>query len=174
MVKHEGETVYGGIDTHADTHHVAVIDVHGRPLGDVKVAATAAGYRQAVRFIGRWPQVAKVGVECTGSYGAGVTRELTAAGHTVIEVNRPNRFDRHARGKTDVFDAYSAAEAAMTGRAGAAPKGADGLVEALRVLRTTRTSALRSGPRQSTRSRRCSSPGQRPCGPATAACPTPD
>ena len=143
MVKHEGGPVYGGIDTHADTHHVAVIDVHGRPLGDVRVPATAAGYRQAVRFIGRWPQVVKVGVECTGSYGAAVTRELTAAGHTVIEVNRPNRFDRRARGKTDVFDAYSAAEAVMTGRAGAAPKGADGLVEALRVLRTTRTSALR-------------------------------
>ncbi|NMM16447.1 MAG: IS110 family transposase [Cellulomonas sp.] len=143
MVQHEGEPVDGGIDTHADTHHVAVIDVHGRALGDVRVPATAAGYRQAVRFIGRWPQVVKVGVECTGSYGAGVTRELTAAGHTVIEVNRPNRFDRRARGKTDVFDAYSAAEAVMTGRAGAAPKGADGLVEALRVLRTTRTSALR-------------------------------
>jgi len=28
----------------------------------VRVPATAAGYRQAVRFIGRWPQVAKVGV----------------------------------------------------------------------------------------------------------------
>lgn len=143
MVKHDGGPVYGGIDTHADTHHVAVIDVHGRPLGDVRVPATAAGYRQAVRFIGRWPQVAKVGVECTGSYGAGVTRELHAAGHTVIEVNRPDRFDRRARGKTDVLDAYSAAEAVLSGRAGAAPKGADGLVESLRVLRTTRTSALR-------------------------------
>ncbi|MHA3947186.1 IS110 family RNA-guided transposase [Cellulomonas bogoriensis] len=143
MVKHKGVPVYGGIDTHADTHHVAVIDGHGRALGDVRVPATAAGYRQAVRFIGRWPQVAKVGVECTGSYGAGVTRELTAAGHTVIEVNRPNRFDRRARGKTDVFDAYSAAEAVLSERAVAAPKGGDGLVESLRVLRTTRTSALR-------------------------------
>ena len=27
-------SVYGGIDTHKDTHHVAVIDEHGRPLGD--------------------------------------------------------------------------------------------------------------------------------------------
>ena len=143
MVKHEGGPVYGGIDTHADTHHVAVIDVHGRPLGDVRVPATAAGYRQAARFIGRWPRVVKVGVECTGSYGAAVTRELTAAGHTVIEVNRPHRFDRRARGKTDVYDAYGAAKAVMTGRAPAAPKGGDGLVEALRVLRKTRTSALR-------------------------------
>ena len=104
MVKHESGPVYAGIDTHADTHHVAVIDGHGRPLGDVKVPASAAGYRQAVRFIGRWLEVAKVGVECTGSYGAGVTRELHAAGHTVIEVNRPNRFDRRARGTGRVGD----------------------------------------------------------------------
>ena len=64
MVQHEGEPVYGGIDTHADTHHVAVIDVHGRALGDMRVPATAAGYRQAVRFIGRWPQMVKVGARC--------------------------------------------------------------------------------------------------------------
>jgi transposase len=143
MVKHSAGPVYAGIDTHAETHHVAVIDSNGRPLGDIRVAATAAGYREAVRFIGRWPQVAKVGVECTGSYGAQITRELRAQGWAVIEVNRPNRFDRRARGKTDVLDAYSAAEAVLSGRADAAPKGADGLVEALRVLRTTRTSALR-------------------------------
>lgn len=61
----------------------------------------------------------------------------------MVEVNRPNRFDRRARGKTDTFDACLAAEEVLTARAGAAPKGADGLVEALRVLRTTRTSALR-------------------------------
>jgi len=54
MMKHEGGPVYAGIDTHADTHHVAVIDGRGRPLGDVQVPATAGGYRQAVRFIGRW------------------------------------------------------------------------------------------------------------------------
>jgi len=143
MMKHEGGPVYAGIDTHADTHHVAVIDSHGRPLGNVQVPATAGGYRQAVRFIGRWTPVDKVGVECTGSYGAGLTRELLAVGYTVVEVNRPNRFDRRTRGKTDVYDAYSAAEAVLSGRATAAPKGADGLVEALRVLRTTRTSALR-------------------------------
>jgi len=91
MMKHEGRPVYAGIDTHADTHHVAVIDSHGRPLGNVQVPATAGGYRQAVRFIGRWTPVDKVGVECTGSYGAGLTRELLAVGYTVVEVNRPNR-----------------------------------------------------------------------------------
>ncbi len=136
--------VYAGIDTHADTHHVAVIDAHGRSVGDMRVDATAGGYRQVLRFLAGWPGgVALVGVECTGSYGAGVTRALRAAGYEVREVNRPNRFDRRARGKTDVFDAYSAAEAVLSGRATAVPKGGDGLVEALRALRTTRSSAVR-------------------------------
>ncbi|WP_206663664.1 IS110 family transposase [Prescottella subtropica] len=143
MVNHDQFPVYGGIDTHADTHHVAVVDAHGRPLGDVQIAATPSGYRAAVRFLQSWPGLAIVGVECTGSYGAAVTREITAAGITVREVNRPNKFDRRNRGKTDTFDAYSAAEAVLSGRATAAPKGADGLVESLRVLRITRSSAVR-------------------------------
>jgi len=42
--------------------------------------------------------VDKVGVECTGSYGAGLTRELLAVGYAVVEVNRPNRFDQPDRG----------------------------------------------------------------------------
>lgn len=139
----EHDVVYAGIDTHADTHHVAVIDGHGRALDDVQVRADAAGYRRAIAFLSRWPQIAAVGVECTGSYGAAITRALLATGLRVVEVNRPNRFDRRSKGKTDTFDAYSAAEAVLTGRAHAAPKGADGLVEALRALRTTRSSALR-------------------------------
>ncbi len=123
MMKHEG----AGIDTHADTHHVAVIDGHGCPLGDVQVPATAGGYRQAVRFIGRWTPVDKVGVECTGSYGAGLTRELLAVGYAVVEVNRPNRFDRRTRGKTDVFDAprpSKRSRAVPASPAGCAPRSA--------------------------------------------------
>ena len=142
MVNDKQIKVYGGIDTHADTHHVAVIDAAGRRLADVQVPTTAPGYQAALRFLGSWPTLVSVGIECTGSYGAAVTRAVRDAGHQVFEVNRPNRFDRHLRGKTDVFDAYSAAEAVLSGRATAAPKGGDGLVEALRVLRTSRSSAL--------------------------------
>lgn len=99
------EPRYAGIDTHPNTHHVAVIDAHGRPVDDVRVEATADGYRQVLNFLARWAGVVLVGVECTGSYGAGVTRALTEAGYDVREVNRPNRFERRASGKTDVFDA---------------------------------------------------------------------
>ena len=134
--------VYGGIDTHADTHHVAVVDAAGRRLADVQVPTTAVGYRAALQFLRSWDGLVRVGIECTGSYGAAVTRAVRDAGIEVVEVNRPNRFDRRLRGKTDVFDAYSAAEAVLSGRATAAPKGGDGLVESLRVLRNSRSSAL--------------------------------
>lgn len=113
MVNDQQVEVYGGIDTHADTHHVAVINAAGRRLGDVLVPATASGYRAALQFLGSWPGLVAVGIECTGSYGAGVTRAVRAAGVVVLEVNRPNRFDRRLRGKTDTFDAYSAAEAVL-------------------------------------------------------------
>lgn len=132
-----------GIDTHADTHHLAVVTTYGRPLEDLKIPATSDGYRQALDTVAAYPRVDKIGIECTGSYGAGITREFTAAGYTVIEVNRPNSFDRRRQGKTDQFDAYAAAEAVLSERSTAVPKSNDGLVQSLRVLRTARSSAVR-------------------------------
>lgn len=144
MMNDKQVKVYGGIDTHADTHHLAVIDQAGRRLADVQIPTTATGYQAALAFLGSWPGLVSVGIECTGSYGAAVTRAVREAGITVFEVNRPNRFDRRLHGKRDPFDAYSAAEAVLGGRASAAPKGGDGLVESLRVLRTSRSSALQA------------------------------
>lgn len=146
MVSEKQIKVYGGIDTHADTHHVAVIDATGQRLADVQVPATAAGYQAALRFLGTWPGMVSPGIECTGVYGAAVTRVVREAGLEVLEVNRPNRFDRRLRGKTDVFDAYSAADEVPSGRATAASNGGDSLVESLRVFRTSRSSALTARP----------------------------
>lgn len=44
--------VIAGVDTHADTHHAAVIDTHGRQLGDAKFPTTPVGYRALAAFIG--------------------------------------------------------------------------------------------------------------------------
>jgi len=38
--------VTGGIDTHGQTHHAAVLDHVGRQLGDREFPTTPAGYRQ--------------------------------------------------------------------------------------------------------------------------------
>lgn len=89
MVTETQTLVYGGIDTHADTHHVAVVDHFGTQLGDLQVPASSSGYRAAVRFMNRWPHLSGVGIECTGSYGAGMSRAVREAGLDVVEVNRP-------------------------------------------------------------------------------------
>ena len=50
-------------------------------------------------------EISKVGVEGTGSYGAGIARHLVRAGVHVVEVNRQNRQSRRQSGKLDPLDA---------------------------------------------------------------------
>ena len=86
----------------------------------------------------------RVGVEGTGTYGAGLTRHLREAGVRVVEVDRPDRRARRAQGKSDPLDAYSAARAALSGPASVVPKMRDGKVEAIRALRVARSSAVKA------------------------------
>ena len=136
--------VVAGIDTHKDLHVAAVVDTDGVVLGTESFSTTRAGYRAMVRWMRTFGDVRKVGVEGTGSYGAGITRHLTEAGIEVLEVDRPDRADRRRRGKSDTLDAEAAALAALAGRRTSIPKRKDGLVESLLVLRLTRATAIRS------------------------------
>ena len=136
--------VFGGVDTHKDTHVAAAVDAAGRLLGTAEFAADSRGYDQLAGWLQSWGAVGRVGVEGTGSYGAGLTRHLTAAGVEVVEVNRPNRQTRRRRGKTDTVDAETAARAALNGDATAVPKSADGCVEAIRTLSLARRSAVKA------------------------------
>jgi hypothetical protein len=43
--------VTGGVDTHGQTHHAAVIDGIGRQLADREFPATPAGYRHLLRWL---------------------------------------------------------------------------------------------------------------------------
>jgi transposase len=88
--------------------------------------------------------VDRVGIEGTGSYGAGLFRWLRARGIMVIEVDRPDRKLRRQRGKDDVTDAEGAARSVVSGQATGVPKSADGNVEMIRVLRVARRSAMRA------------------------------
>ena len=85
--------------------------------------------------------VCLVGIEGTGSYGAGLARHIAAAGVRVVEVDRADRQDRRRAGKSDPLDAVSAARAAQSGRARGAPKGRDGQVEAIRALMVAKRTA---------------------------------
>ncbi|NYD44657.1 transposase [Actinomadura luteofluorescens] len=145
---HDELEVTGGVDTHGLTHHAAVIDAVGRRLADREFPATVGGYRDLLKWMRVHGTLTAVGVEGTGAYGAELARVMTAAGVTVVEVDRPDRKIRRMRGKSDPIDAYAAATAAATavlaGRATGVPKSRDGVVEAIRVLRVARRSAVKA------------------------------
>jgi transposase len=137
----ETRAVTGGVDTHADVHVAAALDPIGGLLGVAEFPATAAGYARLLGWLGGFGTVCLVGIEGTGSYGAGLARHITAAGVRVVEVDRSDRQDRRRAGKSDPLDAVSAARAAQSGRARGAPKGRDGAVEAIRALMVAKRSA---------------------------------
>jgi len=139
-----GCRVTGGVDTHKDAHVAAALDEVGRVLGTETFPATPAGYRELLRWLRSFGEVVAVGVEGTGSWGAGLTRFLTAAGLTVIEVSRPNRQHRRRHGKSDPADAIGAARAVLSGESTGTPKAQTGTVEAIRILRVARRSAVKA------------------------------
>jgi len=121
-----------------------VIDDVGRVLGTKGFAVSAAGYAALLAWMTSFGRLVKVGMEGTGSYGAGLARYLAAGGVAVTEVIRPNRQARRRRGKSDPADAEAAARAALNGEAAGAPKARDGTVEAIRALRVARRGAVKA------------------------------
>jgi transposase len=134
-------SVTGGVDTHADVHVAAALDELGALLGTSSFATTPAGYAELFDWLEGFGSVTRVGIEGTGSYGAGLTRSVMARGIEVVEVDCPNRHDRHREGKSDTIDAVSAARGALSGQASGQPKGGTGPVEAMRVLLIAKRSA---------------------------------
>ena len=140
----EAPGVTGGVDTHGQTHHAAVLDHLGRQLGDREFPTTPSGYRTLLAWVSSHGRLERIGIEGTGTYGAAPTRQLWAAGVQVVEVDRPDRKARRAQGKSDPLDAYSAARSALAGTACGTPKTRDGRVEAIRALRVARSSAVKA------------------------------
>src|SRR5260221_2111780 len=98
--------ITGGVDTHADTHVAAALAQVGGLLGVREFPVTAAGYAGLLGWLGGFGTVCLVGIEGTGSYGAGLARHLSAAaGVRVVEAGRSDRQDRRRQGKSDPLDA---------------------------------------------------------------------
>ena len=140
-----GVDIWGGVDTHRDFHVAAVVDSVGRVVGSDLFGADGAGYRRLVAWMQDMGQLVGVGVEGTGSYGAGLARHLAEVGVEVVEVNRPNRqLRRRKGGKSDSVDAEAAARAAASGEAAAVPKSGVGPVECIRMLMVVRRLAVKA------------------------------
>lgn len=141
-----------GVDTHQQTHHAAVLDSTGRLLGSAQFTASSAGYHALWTWVCGFSGcgVAAVGVESTGSYGAGLTQHLLstdpaewAGSIEVREVIRPAKTVRAMKGKSDPIDAEAAARAVLAGTATGLPKIKTGVVEAIRAIAVTRSSAVK-------------------------------
>jgi transposase len=136
-----------GVDTHIDQHVAVALDQFGRRLGTRGVPTTPAGFAALLAWACDFGVIEQVGIEGTGSYGAGLTRWLRTRGVAVIEVERPHRQDRQARrrrGKSDPIDAEAAARAVQAGTVVGQPKAGDGHVEMIRTLRLARRSAMKA------------------------------
>ncbi len=138
----QSPSVVGGVDTHKDLHVAAVVDQNNRVLGSEFFAATRQRYRQMLAWMASFGTIERIGVECTGSYGAGLLRYLQSSEIEVLEVTAPDKMERRKRGKSDTIDAESAAHAAFSRIRTVTPKTRSGMIEALRVLKVCRKTAV--------------------------------
>ena len=134
--------IVGGVDTHKDLHVAAVVDELDRVLASQCFATTRDGYKQMLAWMGAFGSLQRVGIEATGTYGAGLLRYMQKAGIEVLEVTTPDKHDRRKRGKNDDLDAQNAAHAAFAGKRTVTPKSRNGMIESLRVLKACRKTAV--------------------------------
>jgi len=95
----ETRAITGGVDTHAGVHVAAALGPVGGLLGVGEFPVSPAGYARLLGWLDGFGTVAVVGIEGTGSYGAGLARYLASAGVRVVEVDRSDRQDRRRHGK---------------------------------------------------------------------------
>jgi transposase len=133
-----------GVDTHKHFHVAAVLDERGALLATATFDADSAGYRALIGWAGQFGVARRFGIEGTGSYGRGLASAVRRAGHDVVEVMRPDRQDRHRRGKSDLLDAENAARAVLAGTAEAIPKSDEGTVEMIRHLKIAKDAAVKA------------------------------
>jgi transposase len=86
-----GPFVVGGVDTHKDLHVAAVVDERDGVLGSQCFATTRHGYKQMLAWMRSFGPLRRVGVEATGTYGAGLLRYLQRAAVEVLEVTKPDK-----------------------------------------------------------------------------------
>ena len=138
--------VFCGVDTHADSHWLCVLDWRGRRVLSRRFPADAAGYEALAGAIAAAGEPACIAMEGTSSYGAGLTRHLASLGMPVREALSPAGMQRRrpGQGKCDEADAERAARAAMSGSRLGTPKSQDGWVDGVRCMLAARSGAVKA------------------------------
>lgn len=141
---HTRQSIYCGVDTHADTHHAALLTDTGVLLKSSQFPTTTTGYQELTEWMNKHGEPIAVGIEGTASYGAGLTRHLRGRDVAVVEVPRPNRKLRRSKGKSDPIDAEAAARAVLARNQLSQPKHGAGPIEGIRALRVARSGAIKA------------------------------
>lgn len=139
-----GADVIIGVDTHKSIHVAVAISALGARLGSLSIPANGRGYLALLDWARSFGSISVVGIEGTGSYGAGLSRFLSEHGCPVLEVNRPSRQLRHQKGKDDMVDAEGAARSVLAGQVTARPKSGTSTVEMIRHLKVARDAAVKA------------------------------
>jgi transposase len=110
---------FAGVDTHRDTHSVAIVSALGELLGAFTISADHAGYAEAIERSREFSGLVW-GLEGTGSYGRPFADALVRDGYIVYEVpgtiTKRHRRRLRRRGKSDPQDAHAIAEAVLRER----------------------------------------------------------
>lgn len=134
-----------GVDPHKDSLELAACDQLGQKLSSAEFLNTEDGCSDALIWIQGFEGKLLIGVECSGSFGAVLTRRLVEAGLEVREVpallTHGERKRRPSQGKSDRVDALAIARAVARGEGLALPKLA-GIFEELKLLVDERKSLV--------------------------------
>jgi transposase len=144
MTQEDELVVVGGVDAHADSHHLAALDQRGALLGTKSFPTTTPGYAQALDWLTSYGRIEALAIESTGSYAAAFVRYLREHDVQIAEVNQPHAHTRRRVGKSDPIDAEMAARLLLAGKATVTPKQTNGIVESIRTLRVARNSAVKA------------------------------
>lgn len=105
--------MFVGVDSHKDTLAACVVDGAGREVAAATFENSPAGHAKLLRWAQGAGDIQRVGVECSGTYGAAFGRLLVEQGVAAFEV--PTKLSvrerRHLRqpGKSDPGDALAIA-----------------------------------------------------------------
>jgi Transposase len=164
------DTVIAGVDTHGETHHAAVLDERGRELADREFAATPSGYAALLSWLRGHGHIQRVGVEGTGTYGAGLQRYLRVNGVVVVEVDRPDRRARRPGASPTHSTPTQPPARRSTARPAQSPRRATAAWRRSGHCAWLAAAPSRPGPKRSTSSRPCSSAPPATCASPCAAC----
>ena len=134
--------ITGGVDTHLDVHVAAALDERGAQLGVESFPTTPRATVALLDWLEGFGTVELVGVEGTGSYGAGLTRHLLHhQGSRWSKWTGPTARRAGAREVRPRLTPWPRPGPPKVEMPTDRPRPGTGNVEAMRVLRVARSSA---------------------------------